>query len=117
MAKVWILDTETKGTGAQMVPLEKAQSKGQGRGVVVAPEPKTPPEKAPAPKGPRKFKVVDVVTRETLAEGAGARATADLLKEVRSIVDISVHVWEESAGEWQELSQREKRMLWDLAHR
>ena len=23
MAKVWVLDTETKGTGAQMVPLEK----------------------------------------------------------------------------------------------
>ncbi len=23
MAKVWVLDTETKGTGANMVPLEK----------------------------------------------------------------------------------------------
>src|SRR3954447_6599973 len=115
MAKVWILDTETKGTGAQMVPLEKAQSKGQGRGVVVAPEPKAP-EKASAPKGPRKFKVVDVLTREVLADGAGARATVDLLKEARSIVDVSVYVWEQTAGEWQELSQREKRMLWDLAH-
>jgi hypothetical protein len=25
MAKTWVLDTETKGTGANMVPLEKAQ--------------------------------------------------------------------------------------------
>lgn len=24
MSKVWVLDTDTKGTGAQMVPLEKA---------------------------------------------------------------------------------------------
>jgi hypothetical protein len=28
MAKVWVLDTETKGTGAEMVPLEKVLEKG-----------------------------------------------------------------------------------------
>jgi hypothetical protein len=28
MGKTWILDTETKGTGANMVPLEKVQEKG-----------------------------------------------------------------------------------------
>jgi hypothetical protein len=27
MGKVWVLDTETKGTGANMVPLEKTQAK------------------------------------------------------------------------------------------
>jgi hypothetical protein len=27
MGKVWVLDTETKGTGANMVPLEKVQAK------------------------------------------------------------------------------------------
>jgi hypothetical protein len=27
MAKVWVLDTETKGTGAEMVPLEKLLEK------------------------------------------------------------------------------------------
>ena len=27
MGKVWVLDTETKGTGANMVPLEKVESK------------------------------------------------------------------------------------------
>jgi hypothetical protein len=37
MGKVWVLDTETKGTGAQMVPLEKVQAK---------PEPAPHPEKA-----------------------------------------------------------------------
>jgi hypothetical protein len=29
MGKVWVLDTETKGTGAQMVPLEKVQAKSE----------------------------------------------------------------------------------------
>ena len=27
MAKIWVLDTETKGTGANMVPLEKTQKR------------------------------------------------------------------------------------------
>jgi hypothetical protein len=51
MGKVWVLDTETKGTGAQMVPLEK---------VLEEPAPKTEPrrsrrrrsEPARAPRAP-----------------------------------------------------------------
>jgi len=39
MGKVWVLDTETKGTGANVVPLEKALERP------------TPPE---APRSPRK---------------------------------------------------------------
>jgi hypothetical protein len=39
MGKVWVLDTETKGTGAQMVPLEK---------VLKSAEPKADP--APKPR-------------------------------------------------------------------
>ena len=39
----------------------------------------------------------------------------DLLKGVRSFVDVSVHVWEDQAGAWQQLTQREQRMLWDRA--
>ena len=31
MGKVWVLDTETKGTGAAMVPLEKAQKQPEPR--------------------------------------------------------------------------------------
>src|SRR5215213_7344900 len=44
MAKVWVLDTETKGTGANVVPLEK---------VVRSPEDRADPPKAPA-KTPRR---------------------------------------------------------------
>ncbi len=39
MGKVWVLDTETKGTGAEMVPLEKAQRRSAGRGPTIAPKP------------------------------------------------------------------------------
>jgi len=31
MGKVWVLDTETKGTGASMVPLEKVQKQAEPR--------------------------------------------------------------------------------------
>jgi hypothetical protein len=31
VGKVWVLDTETKGTGANMVPLEKVQAKPEPR--------------------------------------------------------------------------------------
>jgi hypothetical protein len=111
----WVLDTETKGTGAQMVPLDGRRAV-EGRGVVVV-EPKPKPVKPPEPKLPRKFKVVDVMTKRVLAEGADARTTVEVLEDVRSIVDVSVYVWEEKAGKWQGLTQRETHMLWDLRGR
>jgi hypothetical protein len=43
MAKVWVLDTETKGTGAQMVPLEKALKGDRPEG-----EPRARPRKRAA---------------------------------------------------------------------
>ena len=113
--KVWVLDTETKGTGAQMVPLDGRRTVDARGLVVVQPKPKR--EKAPEPKLPRKFKVVDVMSRRVLAEGADARTTIDLLEDVRSIVDVSIYVWEPKADKWKGLSQREAHMLWDLRGR
>jgi hypothetical protein len=119
VSKRWILDTDTKGTGAQMVPLDKATERtaSQGRGPVIVRERPPAPPKPPEPKLPRKFKVVDVMTRRVLAEGAGTRATVDLLEGVRSIVDVSIYVWEPKAGEWQLVSQREKQMIWGFRGR
>jgi hypothetical protein len=45
MGKVWVLDTETKGTGAEMVPLEKTLKKPAPKRSLVAPEPS--PRRAP----------------------------------------------------------------------
>ncbi len=115
---LWVLDHETKGTGAQMVPLDKVEDESRaGHGVIVVREPKPKPERPPEPRGPRKFKVVDVMTGEALAEGADTRTTVEVLEGVRSSVDVSVFVWEPKAGKWQQLTQREKQMLWDLRGR
>jgi hypothetical protein len=113
MGKVWVLDTETKGTGAEIRPLEEADAamkRGQTPSVVRERKPR--PKREPEPTGPRRFKVVDVMTKRVLAEDAPLDATVELLEGVRSIVDVSIYVWERKAESWQELSLREKQMVW-----
>jgi hypothetical protein len=89
MPKIWVLDTDTKGTGAEMVPLEKVlrkpDPKPEPRFVASAPEPRA--EREPEPKPPASFRVIDVMTREVLAERAGTRETVELLEGTRSVVD------------------------------
>jgi hypothetical protein len=119
MSKTWVLDTETKGTGAEMVPIEKAHDGAAraGRSGIVVRERKPRPPKPVEPSGPRRFRVVDVMTRRVLSQDAGLGATVELLEGVRSIVDVSILVWERKAGRWQELSLREKQMLWGFRGR
>jgi len=85
VGKVWVLDTETKGTGANMVPLEKVLRKpsAPAEQLSVAPRPRRRPRraKAPEPKPARVFKVLDLMTRQPLIEGASVRETVELLKE------------------------------------
>jgi hypothetical protein len=117
MAKTWVLDTETKGTGAQMVPLEKTLSDSAAKGpVVVSPRPHREPVEA-EPRQPPRFKVVDAMTRQVLADGESTRATVELLEGLRSVVDVSVFVWDEQAQRWRLLTFGERKALWDLRGR
>jgi hypothetical protein len=121
MGKVWVLDTETKGTGANMVPLEKVLRKPAPgtRHVSVAPKPKprVAPERDEEPREPRRFKVLDIMTRRVLADAAGARATVDVLEGVRSIVDVNIYVWEPKTRTWRQLLHGEKQLLWGFRGR
>jgi hypothetical protein len=115
MGKTWVLDTETKGTGAQMVPLEKVLREPAGKPARRPVPPARPkPTVKPEPAKPRRFKVVDVMTRDVLAEGAGTRATVELLNDIRSIVDVAIYVWSDRAEKWQLLTLAESKMLWKL---
>jgi hypothetical protein len=118
MGRTWVLHTETKGTGAHIVPLEKATSRSSAAEPVFVPrKPARPAEpEAPQPKPPRRFKVVDIMTRQTLVEDAQARETVGALAGVRSVVDVNVYTWEEERGRWRPLTFAERRALWDLAH-
>ncbi len=116
MAKTWVLDTETKGTGAHVVPLEKVLRTSAPRPALNVVELERPPapKPAPAPSAPRRFKVVDVMTRETLAEQADTRTTLELLGRIRSVVDVHVYVWSSERRRWRLLRLDEQRALWDL---
>jgi hypothetical protein len=59
MGKVWVLDSETKGTGANMVPLEKVVRSPEQREAPAtrpAKPPKQPADHTAAPARPRKPK-------------------------------------------------------------
>jgi hypothetical protein len=113
-----VLDTETKGTGANVVPLEKVQRQPQAEREPLRVPPKFQPKPRPvAPPEPRRFKVVDLMTREVLAEDTDVRATVDVLEPVRSIVDVNVYVWQPERRSWRLVGLSEKQALWRLRER
>lgn len=119
-SKVWVLDTETKGTGAHVVPLETEQEQRRPAArpdAVSVPRPGTPPEAAaPDTPAPHRFRVVDLMTRRVLADDADARAAVEALRGVRSVVDVDVYVADGDEGGWRILSLPAQKKLWALGH-
>jgi hypothetical protein len=102
-----------------MVPLKDAREQPAPvrKRVHVAPKPRPRPEPEPEPKRPPRFKVVDVLSGETLAEGADGRTTVDLLKGIRSVVDVRISAWDDDADRWRLLTLAEQRAIWNLRDR
>ena len=120
MRKTWVLDTETKGTGANVVPLEKTQQRqrsAEREPIYVPPKPRRPPPAPPAPRQPPRFRVVDVMTGQTLADDADGRTTIEALRRMRSVVDVRISRWDHEAGRWRLLTLAEQRALWGLRDR
>ncbi len=119
MGKVWVLDTETKGTGANMVPLEDVQAKpSRERELIFVPPPRRERSaEEPAPRSPLRFKVVDVMSAQTLAEDAGGREMLALLNGVKSVVDVRISAWDDESHRWRVLTPSEHRKLWELRAR
>src|SRR5436305_8576459 len=113
--EVWVLETQTKGTGANVVPLSKVLKKpGSSESVPGFVFHKLEPrEDEPEPAQPHRFKVTDVMTREVLAEDIDARGAVEALKNIRSIVDVVIHVWEPDSERWRLLTFGETRALWE----
>jgi len=117
MGRTWVLQTETKGTGAQMVPLERTTKRPATVEPVFVPRKTRRAPKPPASEraSPRRFRIVDVMTRQPIVDGASTREAVDALKEIRSIVDANVYVWEEELERWRLLSLAEQRAMWELS--
>ena len=117
MAKTWILDTETKGTGAHVAPLKDGRTRRERDLATVTFDRPPRPVEAPEPPAPRTFKVVDVMSARVLAEGADTRETLELLAGMRSVIDARIYVWAPGAERWRLLSIAEQRELWQLRDR
>jgi hypothetical protein len=117
----WVLDTETKGTGAEMVPLERLEERKRLKGgrerirVIARGEPDAPDEpttEVEEPRAPRRFRVVNVLSREVLAEDVGVSEALEALRTLGSVVDANVYIWEPAEENWRPLTLSERRTLW-----
>ncbi len=120
MGKVWVLDTETKGTGATMVPLERVLRRPTAEPPLATVQFDRPPRPRPggaAPHAGRRFRVVDVRSRRVLGDDLDARATLGLLENVAHVVDVHVHVWQPESERWRLLTHGEQQTLWRLRDR
>jgi hypothetical protein len=115
MGKTWVLQTDTKGTGARLVPLERATKRSAPEPLSVPRKPKPREPEPPKPRAPRRFRVVDLMTRQSLVEDASAAETVAALRDVRSIVDVNIYVWHEERERWRLLTFPEQRALFDAA--
>jgi hypothetical protein len=118
VAKTWILHTETKGTGAQMVPLDSVQQRSSTTDPVFvrrrdaqAVEPAAEAE----PRAPRRFRIVDVMSRRVLADDVGAREAVDALTDVQSVVDVNIYIWQDEPPRWRLLTLGDQRTLLEAA--
>lgn len=101
-----------------MVPLDQAAKRASpvepvfvGRKPVAPREPEAP---TPAPRAPHRFRIVDVQTRQALADGASAREAVDVLAGVRSLLDVNVYTWDEDHARWRLLTVAEQRAMWEF---
>jgi hypothetical protein len=117
MGRTWILHTETKGTGAQMVPLDAVTERRRATEPVFVPRgPAQPPEpEQPKPRPTHRFRIVDVMTRQALVDDGSAREAIGVLGDVRSLVDVNVYVWSEEDERWRLLTFAEQRAMSELA--
>jgi hypothetical protein len=114
VGKTWVLDTETKGTGAHMVPLEHTLNRAdhvRGLELVDLGGPsREQPEAAPPER--LRFKIVNVMSAQVLAEGVEAREAVRVLEGLGSLLDARIFLWAGRIGRWRLLSLDESKALW-----
>jgi hypothetical protein len=114
MAKTWVLDSETKGTGAHVAPLPTGPPARERELSVTRFRP-PPREPAPPPaRAPRSFKVVDVLGNRVIADDVPAARAIAALAQLRKALDARVYVREPGAARWRLLTLGETRALWEL---
>ena len=97
------------------MPLDRFEHpEGPKPGKVWVPPKRTPREpEPPKPRAPRRFHVLDVVTREVLLEDGGVAETLALLGGLERMNDVNVSIWEPDQARWRLLTIAEQRVVWE----
>jgi hypothetical protein len=118
--KVWVLDTETKGTGAHIAPLKQSGASRKSEPALELVELRRPsrePSTAAADPPSMRFRVRDVMSSRTIADEVDAAEAVAALGQLRSIVDAEVFVRSAPSGRWRLLGLEDRRRLWELRDR
>jgi hypothetical protein len=119
MAKTWVLDTETKGTGAHVAPLSSKPKRRADRALAVVqiPRPPRPADAEEEPSRERSFRLVDVRAASVIGEHLDTRTALSALGRFSSPLDARVYAWDGRRERWRLLSLAETRSLWELGRR
>ena len=83
-------------------------------GKVWVPPKRTPREpEPPKRRAPRRFRALDVVTREVLLDDGSVAEMLEMLREVEHVNDVNLYVWEPEREGWRLLSMAEQRVVWE----
>ena len=55
------------------------------------------------------------MTRQELVDDGSAREAVDALRDVHSLVDVDLYVWQPVHERWRMLTSPERHAIWDLA--
>jgi hypothetical protein len=119
VAKTWVLDTETKGTGAHIAPLKRAPDSTPRELATIKLKPPAGADEAPAApvREGLRFKVVDVLSGRVLGEDIELRAAIELLRGLRSALDARIYERVTGSARWRLLTLAEQRTLWSFRER
>jgi hypothetical protein len=98
-----------------MVPIDPFERPDPKRAKKVWVPPKRRPREPtpPEPRAPRRFRIVDVLSRQVLQEDGGVRETLELLAGIDRMHDVSLSIWEPREERWRLLGITETRAVWD----
>jgi hypothetical protein len=124
MAKTWVLDTETKGTGAHIAPLKREDGEKSRELNLVRFHPPAAAGSSASSDAKRsvsaqamRFKVVDILAARVLVEDVTLRAALRALGSSRKAIDARVYARRAKGGRWHLLSLADTRRLWSLRER
>ena len=97
------------------MPLDRFEHPAEPKpGKVWVPPKRTPREpEPPKRRAPRRFRALDVVTREMLLDDGSVAEMLEMLREVEHANDVNLYVWEPERESWRLLSMAEQRLVWE----